>query len=355
MEFRPNATESPVRWPQRERSFLDFSQGFMNTQMRMLRPRVDELYEEKAKTFESVNGREPSSADEVGGLMDDEAIVQFLRFFRRKSQEMKWDGLDAMYKDQFDDLERWLDQPTPEAKGKLELDPDLEIPDYFFRGYHHQPGGFSGNSLSGLMYDMGLDVSFPGLPSGGIAERVDDKPYERILDLGCGSGRSTEPYKRRFPNSEVWGLEPSAQLLKVANKRAGARGLEINYRQAIAEGKRFPDDHFDLVSATILFHEVTAPAMKVALKEARRILAPGGQLVIGDELPFELMNNYELWYDRWQTVNNNEPYWAEIKSQSFEALCREAGFEEVTVEHRGNLRFFGEARLIWPPFKVFAS
>jgi SAM-dependent methyltransferase len=355
MEHSPNATPSPVRWPQRERAFLDFSQGFMNTQTRILRPKVNELYEEKSMTFENKNGREPSDPDEIGAMMDDQPIVQYLRFFRRKSQEMKWVGLDAMYEDQFEKIERWLETPTPEATGLLELDPDLEIPDYFFHGYHHQPGGFSGHALSGLMYDMGLDVSFPGLPSGGMAERVDEKPYERILDLGCGSGRSTEPYKVRFPNAEVWGVEPSAPLLRVAHKRAGAKHLEVNYRQAMAEQTQFPDGHFDLVSATILFHEVTAPAMKQVLREVRRILAPGGQLVIGDELPFELMTDYERWYDRWQTVHNNEPYWEDIKSQRFEQLCREAGFAEVIVEHRGNLRFFGEARLVWPPFKVFAS
>ena len=356
MDRSHNATEAPVRWAQRHRAFLDFTQGLMNQQSRILRPRVDAFYGERQKEFASTHGHEPQTPDEVASLMDDAAIVRYLRFFRRKSQEMKWVGLDALYEGQTEKIADWLDEPTPEAAGSLELDPDLEVPEYFFRGYHHQPGGFSGNALSGLMYDMGLDVSFPDLTPGGMALRVSEKTYERILDLGCGSGRSAEPLATRFPGAEVWGIDPSAPLLKVAHKRAAQKGLSINYRQALGEDTRFPDGHFDLVTATIVFHEVTAPAAKRILQEVHRVLVPGGVMAIGDELPFEFMTSYEVWYDRWQTVHNNEPYWAEIKSQSMEALCREAGFDEVELEHGGNLRFFGEGRVSsWPPYKVFAT
>ena len=352
MEPRPNAIELPIQWRQRDRARLDFVQALISRPSMMLRPRTDTLYKEKTAALRNGDDREPTTADEVGALMDDEVLVRYVRFLRRKSQGMKWVSLQAFMEPQTEGLAQWLDEIAQDT-GLVELDPDLEVPTYFFTGFHHQPGGFRGNALSGLMYDVGLDISFAGANSGGVSEQVPDRSYARILDLGCGSGRSTEPFKARFPNADVWGIDPSAPLLTAAHKRAAQKGLTINHRQGVAEDTHFPDGHFDLVTATILFHEVPDDAAFHILEEAWRILAPGGLLVIGDLLPYAVVTPYERWYDEWQVVHNNEPFFADAKMRDLAQFCRDAGFPRVEEEHRGRQQFFGDrGRIPGMPYLV---
>src|SRR3546814_4513306 len=54
---------------------------------------------------------------------------------------------------------------------------------------------------------------------------IPDRPFRRIVDLGCGFGKSTWPLKRRFPDAEVIGLDLSAPCLRLALDRANTAGL----------------------------------------------------------------------------------------------------------------------------------
>jgi len=340
MENRPNAVDIPTSWSQTERSRLDFIQGLISGSSSLLRPVVNDLYTHKAAEFEAERGKEPSSSDDVSALMDDATVVRYLRFLRRKSQDMKWVGLEQWLGPCEEELDQWLEDAPGGDSGNLELNPSLEIPPYFFNGFHHQPGGFAGRPISGLMYDIGLDVSFAGAHLG-VASSVPDGAYQRVLDLGCGSGRSTEPFVTRFPEAEVWGIDPSAPLLRLARVRAAQKGITINYRQATGEDTRFPDEHFDLACATILFHEVPNDAASQILEETLRVLKPGGLLVIGDLLPYAADKPFDRWYDEWQVVHNNEPFFADAKTRDLPEFCREAGFADVEERRQGQQQFFG--------------
>ncbi len=354
MDPRPNAPAAPLEWNQADRSYLDFVQAVLTRPTQELRPVTAGLYQEAAAGFESERGRAPTTRDEVGELLDGEAPVQYMRFFRRKAQDMKWVGLRAMMDPQADKLAAWLDERS-QATGKLELDEDLEIPGYFFTGFHHQPGGYSGQPLSGLMYDVGLDVSFSGLNFGGVADDVPERPYGRIVDLGCGSGRSTEPFGARFPNAEIWGIDPSGPLVKLAHKRAKQRGIHVNYRQAMAEDTRFPDGHFDLATCTILFHEVPDDAARHILEEAYRILAPGGLFAIADLLPYSEISSFDGWLVEWQVVHNNEPFFGDAFARDLPEMAREAGFSTVEAKAFGGERANSSRQRPGLPYLVLAS
>ena len=342
MEPRPNATGLPIKWSQSDRSKLDFIQAMISRPSMMLRPLTDALYERKLKTPEDSNTQ---TANDIARMMDQETLVQFLRFLRRKSQDMKWVELQEFMEPSSDVLSDWLNQEN-KSYGELILDHNMIIPEYYFTGFHHQPGGFNGNQLSGLMYDVGLDISFASGLTGGVANLVPDRNYKRILDLGCGSGRSTEPFKTRFPDSDVFGIDPSEPLLKTAHQRAKQKSVEINYYQGLAESTPFPDDYFDLVTATILFHEVPDEAAFSILKETKRILSPGGILVIGDLLPYSASTAYDRWYDEWQVVHNNEPFFADAKTRDMISMGKEAGFKSTEEELRGKPSFFGDRKRV---------
>ena len=354
MDPRPNAPAAPVEWSQADRSYLDFVQALLTRPALELRPVTADLFKQAAAAFQSQHGRAPMTRDEIASLMDGVAPVQFMRFFRRKAQDMKWTGLEALMDPQEEKLDAWLNEQSGPT-GKVELDPDLEIPGYFFTGFHHQPGGYSGRPLSGLMYDVGLDVSFSGLNFGGVADDVPDRPYGRIVDLGCGSGRSAEPFAGRFPGAEIWGVDPSAPLVKLAHKRAEQKGIRVNYRQAMAEDTRFPDGHFDLATSTILFHEVPDDAARHILEEAHRILAPGGLFAIADLLPYSEISPFDGWVVEWQVVHNNEPFFGDAFARDLPAMARDVGFSTVEAKVFGGERANSSRQRPGLPYLVAAT
>ena len=103
-----------------------------------------------------------------------------------------------------------------------------------------------------------------------------------VLDAGCGIG-SLAGAMRAAGIPEVWGIEPSAYLLQLA----AARHRGVRFAQGIVESTGFPSARFDGVGACFLFHELPPRAADASLDEIRRILVPGGRLVIAEPSPVQ--------------------------------------------------------------------
>ncbi len=108
-------------------------------------------------------------------------------------------------------------------------------------------------------------------------------PGDRMLDLGCGIG---EPAIRLAAahDIEIVGVSISERQVRRANDRAAAAGLagRLGFQCADAMDLPFPDDSFDLVWALESMHHM--PDRWHVLRQAARVLRPGGQLAIGDFL-----------------------------------------------------------------------
>ncbi len=100
-------------------------------------------------------------------------------------------------------------------------------------------------------------------------------PGQRMLDVGTGTGTLARGFAER--GADVVGLDPSAPMLAEAERLAVASTLSVRWVQASAEETGQPNHAFDVVSAGQCWHWFDRAR---AAAEARRVLVPGGRLLI---------------------------------------------------------------------------
>jgi SAM-dependent methyltransferase len=135
--------------------------------------------------------------------------------------------------------------------------PNLIYPDYYTsQNFHGVRGGYL-NAYAAVTYDPVTQYALPPNESWvrqNAIEAIKGQP-RRILDLGCGTGSTTIMLKQAFPLAEVTGVDLSPYMLVVAEHKAQQAGLEIQWRHDNAEKTRFLNASFDVVTASLLFHE----------------------------------------------------------------------------------------------------
>jgi ubiquinone/menaquinone biosynthesis C-methylase UbiE len=112
----------------------------------------------------------------------------------------------------------------------------------------------------------------------------------------------------------------------MAEYKAQQAGLEIVWRHANAEETGFPDASFDLVTASLLFHETPPAIAKKMLRESFRILSVGGEVIILDG------NQKMLRQTEWLTQIFEEPYIQDYAEGSVDAWMGATGFQAVQTQ-----------------------
>lgn len=97
----------------------------------------------------------------------------------------------------------------------------------------------------------------------------------RILEMGVGTGKNIRYYPE---GRDIVAMDISEKMLDHAQRRAERFGSRVKLELGDAQALSYPDASFDVVVATFLFCSVPDPIL--GLTEARRVLKPGGQLLL---------------------------------------------------------------------------
>lgn len=118
-----------------------------------------------------------------------------------------------------------------------------------------------------------------------IAERYVNAGV-RVLEIGCGTGTLAVMLAER--GAEVVGIDVSPAMLAQAEKKVAAEGLDdqITLRRMAASeiDRKFDAQSFDVIVSTLVFSELNEMEQRYVLAAARRLLKPGGRLLLADEV-----------------------------------------------------------------------
>jgi SAM-dependent methyltransferase len=151
------------------------------------------------------------------------------------------------------------------------------------------------------------------------------RPPARILDLGCGKGELAASIRSVLPNAMVIGVEWSFSGCRSAQRR----GTPVVQGSNDGVNLPFSSEAFDaVVIAEVIEHLVDTDQV---LREARRVLVPGGFLVLTTP-------NLAAWFNRILLLSGIQPMFSEV---SLEGIYGRPGSEPV-----GHLRLFTKRALM---------
>lgn len=310
---------------------------------------ADSLYPQLRAEYDSArsSGASTEAAGSVATIIHALPSYGSFAWLERGAQKLLWWAVsDAI------EHEAPADE-APTGDSTLTLDPHLALPSWYTDwDIHLQPGGIWSSERAALVYELGAklvmlgendDYQFHRLFTANAVPRRD---YRSIVDLGCGFGKSTCPLKHAYPQAEVTGIDLAAPCLSLALRRANERGLRVHFRQANAVATGLESASADLVTSTMLLHELPLDVLPKLFEEAARLLSPGGLLrfldfqYTGDEFRDLAMTEHG--------TRNNEPYLVPMMTADVRSMAWAAGFREIRwrgFDERGQGLLKG---LSWP-------
>ncbi|MBX9582966.1 MAG: class I SAM-dependent methyltransferase [Gemmataceae bacterium] len=105
---------------------------------------------------------------------------------------------------------------------------------------------------------------------------------ERLIDVGCGTGRLLAEAALSHPGVAAVGIDPDPGVLAIAARHLARWRGRVALHAARAEALPLPDGTFDAAVSSLAFHHLPTPAKRAALREIRRVLRPGGRLLLVD-------------------------------------------------------------------------
>lgn len=174
-------------------------------------------------------------------------------------------------------------------------------------------------------YDLGVRLTMrEPLWRPAVVDAVVEVDPVVVVELGCGTGALTIPIAERLPGSRVVGVDGDPEVLALAQAKPGSDAIE--WVETLADDVELEDGDADVVVTSLLLHHLPLANKRSTLAEARRILRPGGRLIVADwGAPQDLFASAGFLalqlLDGFATTNDN-------RRGLIPALIEEAGFSE---------------------------
>lgn len=305
------------------------------------------------------------SVNEVAAALRDAPLYQTFAWLERHLQRMKYSGRYGLVNWHARDREQ-IEAALADAPAVL--DAAMEYPRYYTSvDIHQHPGGVWSDAIAGAVYERGarsttplagqrhadLHERFTALVAQLFAPKEDGSsaPPQALLDMGCGFGKSTLPFARAFADARIEAIDLAASCLRLAARtlreaRCGVQGpaqrdaahgaqlANVRFAQVNAADTGFAEGQFDLVTSTMLLHELPPPVVNDVLREATRLLKPGGWMAHLDFLPQVQpgADAFSAFIHYGHGRRNNEPFMAPLANMDLAALLAELGFTDVVIE-----------------------
>ncbi len=178
-------------------------------------------------------------------------------------------------------------------------------------------------------------VSFMGFGRAGqeLITQANLECDHSVLDIGCGTGTLIVALKRQYPAVEVTGLDPDEKILQRARTKARRAGVSVQLDHGFADELPYPEQSFDRVFSSFMFHHLDEPERERTSREVLRVLKPGGSFHLLDFVVDDAAHGF---FDRLMRGH------ALMKTSSNERLLplfSRVGFRDVTKVKEGSMLF----------------
>jgi len=104
---------------------------------------------------------------------------------------------------------------------------------------------------------------------------------DRVLDVGCGTG--TLAVKAAQKGARVTAFDASPAMLRLAEEKARAAGVEVNFRRGHAQSPPLDGERFDAITATFTLSEISPDEAEMVAADMAARLKVGGKMIVADE------------------------------------------------------------------------
>ena len=178
------------------------------------------------------------------------------------------------------------------------------------------------------LHDLPQEAVVASLGCGNPVAVAELKEGEVVLDLGSGGGIDVLLSARRVgPKGKAYGLDMTDEMLDLARKNAANAGVtNVEFLRGEIENIPLPSNSVDVIISNCVVN--LSPDKDAVLREAHRVLKPGGRFAVADivtrgEMPAELQRSLELWAGCIAGA---------LEENDYKSKLTAAGFESAEVE-----------------------
>ncbi len=201
-------------------------------------------------------------------------------------------------------------------------------PEYIHAPIHGSTESYT-TAQNCLGWDAAIDAIIPAshrvsaldMREGMAAQLPADNEIVSVLELGAGSAEGGLALARRFPKMQFTITDVSPYMLVISKHKFEKAGFgdRAKFEQIDARDTGYPNDSFDLVTSSLLFHETPKEWTPKILKEMCRITKPGGWVLYCDTYRGEYALNASF----------QEPWLSDFIHFNFEYEFARAGFTDL--------------------------